>query len=628
MKSQDMLWLPSVPNHFGKTCQALESENKELGVSLQLLARYRLDENKLSILGRLIQKLQKKRANLLPLRPLSLGLVSNANTDLLKYPLMGAAARYGIELTVYNSSLGQSFQLGLDPNSSINASKPEVVLIFFDYRAFFSSTESALPGSEISAKQIADQILLLAKSFRDNCGATIAIATLAHPPGVTFGNFDRLQENSLRHTLIEINNRLVAGLSQGDMVLDVESLVSNIGGSIWFDTRQWNHGKFPFSLNCIPIFSDHVVRLLASFLGKTKKCLVIDFDNTLWGGVIGEDGLDGVVLGNGSPLGEAFLDFQRYILSLLDRGIILAGCSKNDDLVAREMFRSHPESLLKEDHFAIFLANWDDKPLNLRRIAQDLNIGIDSLVFFDDNPFEREMVRTYLPDVVVLEVPTDPSNFRNALAQSGWFESISFSEEDRNRNDNYKKSKLRTQQCSITNVESYLLNLGMKLQAEKFTSINRQRVTQLVNKTNQFNLTTRRYTEHQIQIFQENDSGYCEAFRLVDNFGDEGIIGVLICKENQHGRWNIDTWLMSCRVLNRRVEQAMLNRLINCALKNGITFLDGIYIPSGRNVMVASLFEELGFSKVAEPKTGDITSWTLPVESFIQLNVPMDIVGE
>jgi FkbH-like protein len=626
MNSLELYWLPPVADNFGQSCRALKSQTNQLGVSLQLLAGYRLDENKLSNLGRLIHNCQKDHANLAPLRHLRLGVISNANTDLLEYPLIATAARYGIELTVYSSSLGQSFQQGLDPTSSINVAKPEVVLIAFDYRAFFPSTESALPGSENSAKQISDQILQLAKSFRDHSGATIMMATLAHPPGATFGNFDRRQKGSLRHTLLEINERLVDGLSPGDIILDVESLVTNIGGAIWFDARQWNHGKFPFSLGCVPMFSDHVARLLASFSGKTKKCLVLDFDNTLWGGVIGDDGIEGVVLGNGSALGEAFLDFQRYILSLRDRGIILAGCSKNDDSVAREMFRSHPESLLKEDHFAAFLANWDDKPANLRRIAQELNIGIDSLVFFDDNPFEREMVRKCLPEVVVVEVPSDPSNYRNALAQSGWFESITFSEEDRKRNEQYQSNKLRTQLASTTDVETYLRSLGMKLHAEAFKSVNRQRVVQLINKTNQFNVTTRRYTEHQVQIFEEKGSGYCEAFRLTDNFGDNGIIGVVICEESERGRWLIDTWLMSCRVLNRRVEQAMLHRLINCASQQGIQYIDGVYIPSGRNEMVATLFERLGFINVASPQTDGRTSWALSLKGFVQSDVPMEMV--
>lgn len=626
MRSLQLYWLPPVTDAFGQACRALKGQTDQLGASLQLLAGYRLDENKLSLLGRLIRNLQDNHANLAPLRPLRIGVVSNANMDLLEYPLIATAARYGIELTFYSASLGQGFQQGLDPTSCINIARPEVVLIAFDYRAFFQSTDSALPGSGNSAEQISDQILQLAEAFRRHSGATIMMATLAHPPGATFGNFDRRQEGSLRHTLLEINARLVAGISPGDVIIDVESLVANVGSATWFDARQWNHGKFPFSLCCLPMFSDHVARLLASFSGKMKKCLVLDFDNTLWGGVIGDDGIEGVVLGNGSPLGEAFLDFQRFILSLRDRGIILAGCSKNDDSVARGMFRSHPESLLKEKHFAAFLANWDDKPANLRRIAQELNIGLDALVFFDDNPFEREMVRKCLPEVVVIEVPSDPSNYRNALAQSGWFESIAFSEDDRKRNEQYQSNRLRAQLASTTDVETYLRSLGMKLHAEAFNTLNRQRVTQLINKTNQFNVTTRRYTEHQVQAFEERRSGYCEAFRLTDNFGDNGIIGVMICEESERWRWIIDTWLMSCRVLNRRVEQAMLHRLINCASQQGIRFLDGVYIPSGRNEMVATLYERLGFSAATSAQPDGRTQWTLPLEGFTQSDVPMEIV--
>jgi FkbH-like protein len=614
----ELNWLPPLSTSFKQECSILRESENCLGISIQNLARHRLDENKLSILGRLIHEYQKNGKNIEPLRPLSIGLISNANFELFKYPIMSSAARYGISLTVYDLPFGSAIQQGLDPNSYINLTKPDIILISLDYRMFFPSSGKALPGIENLAENISTQMLELAESFRRFSGAVIMMASLAPPPENIFGNFDRRQRGSLRQTIHEVNERLIVGLKSGDLIIDIEALAANVGYLTWFDFRQWNHAKLPFSFTCLPLFADHVARLLAAHCGKSKKCLVLDIDNTLWGGVIGDDGIEGITLGCGNSIGEAYVDFQEYILKLRDRGIILAICSKNVDSIVSEVFSLHPECLLKKDDFAAFYANWDDKPSNLRRIADELSIGLDSLVFFDDSPFEREMVRKFIPEVVVLEVPSDPSRYREILSQSGWFESITYTEDDRGRNEQYKSNISRSQLSSSTDIETYLRSLEMKLFAEPFNLTNRQRVTQLINKTNQFNLTTRRYNEHQVKIFEDrNNSSYCEAFRLTDNFGDNGIIGIMICKEFEVGRWIIDTFLMSCRVLNRQVEHAIMSRMIDCALKLEIQSIDGEYIPTGRNEMVKNLYEQLGFFCIKHSlKSDDHTQWRLNLEDY------------
>ena len=370
-----------------------------------------------------------------------------------------------------------------------------------------------------------------------------------------------------------------------------------------------------------PLYSDHLARLIGALYGRSRKCLVLDLDNTVWGGVLGDDGLANIVLSNGDPTGEAFLEVQRAALDLHSRGVILAVCSKNDDATARAAFREHPEMLLKETHIATFQANWDDKPRNLQTIANTLNLGLEALVLFDDNPAERELVRRELPAVAVAELPDDPAFFARTLLSAGYFESIQFTNEDRRRNQQYQANGLRADLAAqATDLSGYLRSLDMTIDFRPFTPLDRQRITQLVNKTNQFNVTTRRYTETQIKNLEEDPNAITLQVRLTDRFGDNGVIGAIICRQ-QALDWHIDTWLMSCRVLKRQVEHAVLNKLVEEARRRGIAALVGTYIPTDRNGLVRDLFAALGFAKTAS--TEDPDCWRLAVECFVPFDVPI-----
>lgn len=386
---------------------------------------------------------------------------------------------------------------------------------------------------------------------------------------------------------------------------------------------QWNLYKLPFSQSLVPVYVEHLGRLLGAIRGTSRKCLVLDLDNTLWGGVIGDDGLQGIVIGQGDGAGEAFLEVQRTALELRQRGIVLAVCSKNDEAVARQPFRDHPDMLLRKDHIAVFVANWRDKASNLEAIARQLNLGLDALVLLDDNPAERKQVRDALPSVAVPELPADPSLYSRVLLNAGYFETISFSEEDRQRSDQYQANAQRAGLSSGSrDMADFLASLDMTLEVGPFTALSLPRVTQLINKTNQFNLTTRRYTQAEVRDMMESTGVMTLQARLTDRFGDNGIISLVIARV-EGSSCEIDTWLMSCRVLGRRVEEALMAEIVRRARDRSVTRIVGRYIPTSQNGMVAEHFAKLGFSLV--DNQGTSTIWGLSPDQHKDIELPFRV---
>jgi FkbH-like protein len=357
------------------------------------------------------------------------------------------------------------------------------------------------------------------------------------------------------------------------------------------------------------------------------KCLVLDLDNTLWGGVIGDDGLEGIVLGQGNAVGESYVAFQQYAKALTQRGVVLAVCSKNDEANALAPFAQHPEMVLKRNDIAVFTANWQDKASNLRNIAEQLNLGLDSLVFADDNPAERALIRQELPMVAVPEMPEDPADYVETVAAAGYFETIAVTEEDRARAQQYQANAAReAAKSSATDMPAYLRSLEMKLLWRKFDRVGLARITQLLNKTNQFNLTTRRYTEAEVLAILQKPNTLTMQLRLTDRFGDNGIIGLLIGDLNSRKMLVMDTWLMSCRVLGRQVEEATLNVLAEQAKIMGADGIEGVYLPTKKNGMVRDHYQRLGFQQTDSDADGG-THWRLPLDSFEPRPVFMQIVA-
>jgi FkbH-like protein len=405
----------------------------------------------------------------------------------------------------------------------------------------------------------------------------------------------------------------------------IDQAASQDGLAAWHDPALWHRSKQEVSPAAGPAYGELVARVIAARLGRSFKCLVLDLDNTLWGGVVGDDGLEGIVIGQGSPLGEGFVAVQEYARELARRGVILAVCSKNDEANAREPFDKHPDMVLRPADIACFRANWDDKAANIRAIAAELNIGLDSLVFLDDNPFERNLIREHLPMVAVPEVPDEPAVIPAILADAGYFESLRLTDEDRLRTAQYQENRAREQlRAGSSDLEGYLRGLEMCMVWQRFDAVGRQRIVQLINKTNQFNLTTRRYTDEDVAAIMADPSAFGLQIRLLDRFGDNGVIAIVIGRMLEPQTVHIDTWLMSCRVLGRQVEPATLNLVVEMARGLGARRLRGEYIPTKKNGMVRDHYAKLGFAVSACDQDGrsvadlDLATYD-PVVTFIDV---------
>jgi FkbH-like protein len=484
-------------------------------------------------------------------------------------------------------------------------------------------------GDEDAARQAVDvalsQIARIAEVARNATGKSVILQTLAGDPDAFQINMDLGLAGSPRHMRSEFNRRL-ADLSRQTscLLLDVNGLAELVGQSAWSAARFWYAAKYPFAPAMIPLYADHVMRILAAQLGRSRRVLVLDLDNTIWGGVVGDDGVEGLALGTGTPLGETYTALQRMALSYKERGIILCVSSKNDETIALDAFRNHPEMVLKEDDIVAFRVNWDDKAANIKAIAGMTDLGLESFVFLDDNPAERKRVRDALPAVAVPELPDDPSEWIGVFQAAGYFEQTSFSREDQLRAGFYKANARRAAQLErIGNHDDYLRSLEMTLSIAPFDQSGRKRIAQLIAKSNQFNLTTRRYSEAEIAAVQANGDAVTVQARLADMFGDNGMISTVICRQKDRSL-EIDSWIMSCRVLGRRVEEAILQHLIHEAKNRAAVELIGRYVPTARNGLVKDHFEKLGFSKVNADADG-ATTWRLAIADYHDKDLPMKV---
>lgn len=626
----ELQWLARAPERFSESLKAVGNSEIPLGLELRALAAPALDLNQLTKLAKAIVKAHTEGKSLDPLAPFRLAVLSNSTIDLVTPALVASAARHGIALEVIQPSYDQVAQEALTPDSQVNRSKPDAVLFALDYRAL--PLKLSLGDGETSAATVRGALgylQALGNGIKANSNAVCIFQSFAPPPESLFGSLDRVLPGTLRSLIDNINHELAAYvLGSGDVLLDVAGLAETVGLADWHNPQLWNLGKFAFSDELIPLYGDHVARIVAALRGKSGKVLVLDLDNTVWGGVIGDDGLEGIKVAQGDARGEAHLAVQRLALDLRQRGIVLAVSSKNTDEVAREPFEKHPEMLLKLEHIAVFQANWNDKATNLQAIAEELSLGLDSLVFLDDNPVERGLVRKLLPQVAVPELPEDPAWYARTLAAGGYFEAVSFASEDLKRagyyQDNARRANLQKQ---AGGVDAYLASLEMIITFQPFDATGRARIVQLINKSNQYNLTTRRYTDPEVAEAENDPAVFTLQVRLADIFGDNGMISVVICRPAQAGVWEVDTWLMSCRVLGRKVENMVLREILRHAREAGIRKLAGIYRPTDRNKLVVDHYAKLGFTKISEEDSG-LTRWELSVEGAQREVAPMKVVSQ
>jgi FkbH-like protein len=622
-------WLPRVPQEFPARLKALGNSGGPLGTELQALALHALDLNQLTKLAKAIGKMRCDGKSLDPLTPFRLAVLSNSTIDLVVPALVASALRHGIALEVIQPSYDQVAQEALTPDSKVNSAKPDAVLFALDYRALPLKLSLGDPAASSATVQGAIGYLKLLRSgVKSNSNAVCIFQSFAPPAETLFGNLDRAIRGTLRSLIDGVNRELTEYVSDsGDVLLDVAALAETVGLANWHDTQLWNMAKFSFSDELIPLYADRVTRTIAAIRGKSAKVLVLDLDNTVWGGVIGDDGLNGIQIAQGDARGEAHLAVQRLALDLRRRGIILAVSSKNTDEVAREPFEKHPEMLLKLEHIAVFQANWSDKATNIQVIAEELSLGLDSLVFLDDNPVERGLVRKLLPQVGVPELPDDPAYYARTLAAGGYFETVAFANEDLRRADFYQDNAKRASlQKQVEGVDAYLASLDMAITFQPFDATGRARIAQLINKSNQYNLTTRRYTDPEVAKVETDPDIFTLQVRLADIFGDNGMISVVICRPAEAGVWDIDTWLMSCRVLGRKVEHMVLREILAHAESAGVYKLTGTYRPTDRNKLVVDHYAKLGFTKVEEEESG-LTRWEQLVKCAEPESAPMKVVS-
>jgi FkbH-like protein len=613
-------WLPEDQHWASILDQARTAEPADAIKALVALSNRRIDFIQTARLDRAVQRLATHaRPALNAAPPVRLALLGSSTLTHLIPGIRVGAMRRGIWVDVYEAPYGMYRQEIQDSRSGLHAFRPDIILLSIDAYHILGAHSA---NAEDAVNDLRDWWRIAIQSFRCTV-VQQAVLPIFRP---ILGNNEHRYPSSPQSFVVKLNSRIRDIADQeGVQILAIDSVAAMDGISEWHDESLWHRSKQEIHPRVSHVYGDQVARLIAAIRGKSFKCLVLDLDNTLWGGVIGDDGLAGIEIGQGSAVGEAYLAFQKYAWRLGQRGVILAVCSKNDEANAIEAFERHPEMLLRREHIACFVANWNDKAANLRQIAKQLNIGADSLVFADDNPFERNLIRQELPEVAVPELPDDPALYGTCIAAAGYFEGLSITAEDEERTSLYRANVEREQlRESVTDMASYLASLRMVLRVGLFSLVDLPRIVQLINKTNQFNLTTRRYAAPEIQAILNDRTIMPMQFRLLDRFGDNGIIGLVIGKLNDEMNLDLDTWLMSCRVLGRQVEAAMLNVVANRARQLGAVALIGVYRPTAKNSMVKDHYSKLGFEQ-----TGDIggqTTWRMPLEKFNDAHVAITIV--
>jgi FkbH-like protein len=543
------------------------------------------------------------------LRKARVGLLGSFTTRLIKPLLELAAFRDGVAAEVYEAEYGVLHQEVLDPESGLRRFRPDVVILATSWRD--ANLPPVSPDPAAAVESAVAPLAALWRVIRDEMRAHVVQHNFDVPLTDSYGHLSTSLAGGRNRLLRRANEALLERAATGVSILDFDGVAAEFGKAAWFDEGLWYRAKQHPAPAAIPLLVDHYMMHVRAVLGLTRKVLVLDLDNTLWGGIVGEDGVEGLKLGVTDAEGEAHTDLQRYARELRDRGVVLAVCSKNNEADAREPFERSAEMVLRLDDIAVFRANWSDKVTNLRDIAAALELGTDSFVFLDDNPTERAWVRSQLPEVMVPEIGSDAARYLPLLQRHHAFDALALSEEDRLRAADYAANARRSELMkSAGNLEEFIANLQMSATVAPVDELNLPRAAQLVNKSNQFNLTTRRYTEEQLRAESQRPDTVVRTFKLRDRFADNGLIGVMIGRARpDDGALEIDTWLMSCRVLGRRVEEFMVGVMMEEALARGLTRVVGRYVPTAKNGLVKELYPRLGFGPLEAAGAPGETAW-------------------
>lgn len=547
-----------------------------------------------------------------PRRTARVALLGSYTTDQFGPMLQLACDALGIEVELYSGGYDQYRQEILDERSGLYAFEPTHVVLAVHEGA--AELPELAEEPEATVEHEAGRWQSLWTRIGERTTARVVQHTFAVRHDPVLGHLATRLPGS-REALLRRLNAVLGRVAGNEVALvDCDRLASTWGKDRWFDDRYWFLAKQAVSLEALPLLARHTAAVIAAELGLSRKCLVLDLDNTLWGGVVGEDGLAGIRLGDGAE-GEAYVAFQERILELKRKGIVLAIASKNDESEARSVFVDHPEMRIREDDIACFAANWDTKVDNIRWIAETLDLGLDSLVYVDDNPAERAIVRRFLPEVDVLRLPDDPALYGRALAEYLHFETATLSREDAARAEHYRaRAKAAARRLELGDLEDFLRDLEMTAKIAPFDDVRLPRIVQLIGKTNQFNLTTRRHSLARVRELMAEPGAVHLFLELRDRFTDHGLVGVLIAVQREDAM-EVDTFLLSCRVIGRRAEHAMLEQFAIRAREAGCNRLLGIYSPTAKNGLVRDLYPSLGFERVGSD--GETMVWEYNLDSGI-----------
>lgn len=604
--------IPDVVLHRARQC-ARAGDLESAAANLRLALQQDVDYN---FLVRAEALAAKVRSWFGGARRIRLALLSSTSMQLLRGVLETLCLRDGFDPVIYEHAFGAYMQEVLQRSSGLERFQPDFVAILLNWRDLGLRDTS----DEAAANSAFAHMKALWQSALDRTSARLLWFTIVPPVCDAYYALSSLRPGGRAHTIRKINDALLEHAPDRVTVIDAER-IAVAHPCAWEDAISWSAAKVYPAPAALPAVGEHILSYVRADLGLSRKLLLLDLDNTLWGGTIGEDGLDGIHLGPPSAIGERYQDLHRYLKALKERGVLLGVVSKNNSADASAVFRQHQGAVLQLDDFVVFEANWNDKATNIRDIAARLRLGTESFVFLDDNPAERGAVRGELPDVVVPEISGEPSESIAALERGLYFQATRLTSEDLARSASYLASAGQQEihpRCG--DVDQYLADLGMRIEHGPVDAGTCARVTQLINKTNQFNLTTRRYRQEEVERRMTSQDYWFRWYRLSDRFADHGLIAVLLAAVS-HTEWTVDTWLMSCRVIGRGVEAFMFRNLLEGARRSGARRLRAHYIPTAKNKLVENLLPQFGFTATDIPgEFGlDVAAAVLPECRFLSV---------
>ena len=549
----------------------------------------------------LIQLKRNLKSDLTGLPVFKLAVVGDTATQLLCTAIRGMGVERGCNIDLFEAEYNQVERQFLDPTSELYQFDADFIVIFQSAHKL-GELHSMLNADQQTS--LADERINFLASVCENpalAGKKIIYFNYPEIEDTVFGSYANKVETSFTFQVRKLNYELMrlSQQYQNLFICDIAGLQNKLGRDVMFAANVYTSTEMILSMDALPYVASRVMDIVCAVKGQFKKCLILDLDNTVWGGVIGDDGLEGIQLGHGLGIGKAFTEFQMWVKKLKQRGIIICVASKNNEETAKVPFEKHPDMVLKLDDIAVFQANWETKVDNIRTIQSILNIGFDSMVFLDDNPFERNMVRENIKGITVPELPEDPAEYLEYLYSLNLFETASYSNLDKDRTKQYQvEAKRVSLSKTFTNEADFLKSLNMVSVVSGFTKFNTPRVAQLSQRSNQFNLRTVRYTDADIEALANDANVIDLSFTLEDKFGDNGLIAVIIMKPLDKETLFVDTWFMSCRVLKRGMENFTLNTMVEKAKAAGYKKIVGEYLPTPKNKMVENHYTGLGFTKI------------------------------